>query len=897
MKEKTDTIMLHFLHNVLFRRFKPFILFLFFCFLLIQSGNDAIAQEECGDYTLNEARKFYQTGLFIEVVNSLEPCIKDGFNDNQKVQAYRLLSMTYIAEDYTQKAYEASILLLKINPNYEPSLFDPPQYIQMINNIKLSGAALQVTSVSKKAENLHEAPATVMVITEEDIMKRGYTDLTSLFHDLPGFDISTTYSATFSNIYQRGYRSNNTDRTLFLIDGIEENDLWTNIAMVSRQYPITNIKRVEVIYGPASTMYGANAFVGVINVITKTPEELTKNTPISVIADLGIGSYNTKYADITVAGRKKNISFSASVKRFYSTEMDLSGYEEFDYNPADYDKVDYSSLLSVYDDPISFINDSNFASSSMYYDIITDANHDTIAAELNATGQQAAADLDKNALSETVNGAPVKYSNLSDHWLFYGKLKISDFTLGYQFWRYNQGSTNYFNDNKQAGSDNGGAWVPKQTFFYVKYETEINEKLFLMNLLQYKTTIVDDGTCSVFLSNYSNSSLSANHFIQDKQAFWTSLRLYQVSSQVRNEFKLIYNHTKKFGIVGGIELRSSNLQGDYRMLINPSSGQNVIEDGGSSGDNLPGGNNFTIFDLGAYVQGTYNYKDLLRLTLGGRYDYNRIRVNDGYGSIFNPRIAAVLTPGNFIFKFIYARAFQNASNWTKYSLNPQRQLNNPTLKPEEVNNFELCAGYKFAKYSFFDVVFYSSKYNGAVGTGYAKLPDGSITGQNQAIGQLNIYGLQSTFTYQHDNFSFYANYTYTQPEENILVAGEPTDDYQRLGDISDHRINLGGNILFFDHLNINLRLNYFSQRPVGEGTSVPSNPGNFPAHTIVNGAISYFNIIKGHNGQLILNNIFNTEYSDPGIRSADGNAYSYRTPQKGSNFMIRLYYNLNYKRN
>lgn len=874
----------------------PYISIFVFFILLLCLNTVTYSQEKCGDYTLNEARKYYETGQFIKVINTLSPCIDRGFDNNQRVQAYRLLSMTYVAVDSTKKAYNAGISLLRINPNYEPSLFDPPQYIQIINNIKLSGSALQVTSVSKKAENLFEAPATVMVLTEEDFMKRGYTDLTQIFYDLPGFDVSTTYGATFSNIYQRGYRSNNTDRTLFLVDGVEENDLWSNIAYLSRQYPITNIKRVEIIYGPASTMYGANAFVGVINVITKTPEELTSNTPFSVVADVGIGSYNTRYADITIAGRKKKVSFSNTIKHFYSTEMDLSGYPEYDYNPAYYDLVDYSSLLSVYDDPESFINDSNFASSSMYYDIITDVNQDTIGVELNEAGEQAAAELDKSALNKTVNGAPIGYSNLSVHWLFSGKFKVSDFTLGYQFWRYKQGGTNYFNDNKQAGADNGQVWIPKQTFLYVKYETEINDRLSLMNLLQYRQTIVDDGSKSVFLSNYSNKALSAYSFISNVEPRWISLYLYQISNQIRDEFKVLYTPSKNFDLVGGLEIRNSNLQGDYRNIADPGDDENVIEDGSSSGDNLPGGNNFIIYDIGLYAQGTYNFNDILKLTLGGRFDYNRIRVNDGYGSIFNPRIATVFTPGNFIFKFIYASAFQNASNWTKFSLNPQRLLNNPTLKPEEVNNFELCAGYKITDYSYFDIAFYHSKYNGAVGTAQVKLPSGIITGQNQAIGELKIYGIQSSLNYQFKNYSLYANYTYTHPEENILKNGIPTDEYQRLGDISAHNLNLGGNIMFFDHLNINLRLNYFSERPVGEGTSVPANPGNFPAHAIVNGAITYCNIIKGLNAQLILNNIFNTEYFDPGIRSADGVAYAYRTPQKGSNFMFRLFFDMNYKR-
>ena len=124
--------------------------------------------------------------------------------------------------------------------------------------------------MSKKAENVLKAPATVIIITEEEIINRGYIDVEQVFHDLPGFDISKGQGANYSNLYQRGYRSIMTDRTLLLVDGVEQNDLVSDNAQISRQYPLSNIKRIEVIYGPASTMYGANAFVGVVNIVTKT---------------------------------------------------------------------------------------------------------------------------------------------------------------------------------------------------------------------------------------------------------------------------------------------------------------------------------------------------------------------------------------------------------------------------------------------------------------------------------------------------------------------------------------------------------------------------------------------------------------------------------------------------
>ena len=70
---------------------------------------------------------------------------------------------------------------------------------------------VKISSVSKNAENILETPQTVIVITKEQIKCRAYVDLEQLFHDLPGFDISRGNGTQYSQIYQRGYRSNNTE--------------------------------------------------------------------------------------------------------------------------------------------------------------------------------------------------------------------------------------------------------------------------------------------------------------------------------------------------------------------------------------------------------------------------------------------------------------------------------------------------------------------------------------------------------------------------------------------------------------------------------------------------------------------------------------------------------------
>ena len=878
------------------------ILFLFIAmFISLQSRS-----QECDDNVLNEAQKKYDIGLFSEVQKMLQPCMENGFSSKQLIQAYRLMSVSNLAIDSTNVAISFANKLIKLKPDFDAELFGPPKFEKIINDIKQAGSSIQIISVSKRAENLYEAPATVLVISREDIMNRGYIDLEQVFSDLPGFDVSRTFGPTYSNIYQRGYRSNNTDRTLFLVDGVEENDLWSNISYWSRQFPVSNVERVEVLYGPASTMYGANALVGVVNVITRDPDQLAGKKNVGVKVNTGLGSFNTKYLDMTVAAKKNNVSFSTTIKRFSSSEQNLSGYPEFNYDPADYNSTDYASFLSVNSGAAGFVKTNHIAADNPYFTINRDQNGDTVSVGLTEAGANAARNFDKAALSEKLNGNSLKYSNISDHWYFNGKIKMKNLQMGYEFWKTQSGGTNYYNDNNEAGSNNGSTWGPKQSFFYMKYDNNVSDKVNLMNFSEYRITEVADNSKAVYLLNYSNGSFGSADLAANASPFWVTEYYYQISRQFRNEFKMTYNPNSLLNIVSGMEVRNSSIQGDYRTatyigndlvapdkvpnaLLNPGS---VIEIGRSSGDAIRGGNDFSIYDLGAYAQGTLKFKDIYKFTVGGRYDYNKIRVTGGFGSQFNPRVALVVTPGKFIFKAVYASAFQNASNWTKFSTNTARKVNNPNLTPEKVSNIDLSVAYRFTKNIYADLVYYNSQFNGVVGTGIVKLPGGTSTGQNQAIGALKIQGLQSNVTIKLNQYSIYANFTYTDPKNNILKSVTLTNNYQRIGDISSFHFNAGVNATYFEHLNVNLRMNYIGERPVGSGTSVAANPGKFPAFTLFNGSLMYKEILPGLNAQLIVNNLLDKQYSDPGIRSADGGFYSYRTPQRGRNFLIRLIYEL-----
>lgn len=128
-----------------------------------------------------------------------------------------------------------------------------------------------VTSASKKAQRVIDAPATVRVITDEQIRERGYLTLEQALADLPGIQFRNPMSLN-SYVFIRGVPNQN-NLALVLVDGLEINELNSGGFYGGGQYNLSNVKRIEVVYGPASALYGTNAMSGVINIVTKDPED------------------------------------------------------------------------------------------------------------------------------------------------------------------------------------------------------------------------------------------------------------------------------------------------------------------------------------------------------------------------------------------------------------------------------------------------------------------------------------------------------------------------------------------------------------------------------------------------------------------------------------------------
>lgn len=187
-----------------------------------------------------------------------------------------------------------------------------------------------VTTASRLPQTAAEAPSTVIVITKEQIYERGYNNLLDVLEDLPDVDVQNKSAQEYYNqIAVRG----NTGKDKFIImrDGYKI-DSPTNepIVPIAENFPLFNARQVEVILGPASALYGADAFMGVINIITEDAEEVG-----GWEASAAAGSNEYYYGHLRYGGRlSENVKLTAGGHWHRSDNADLTKYYD-EYAPTD----------------------------------------------------------------------------------------------------------------------------------------------------------------------------------------------------------------------------------------------------------------------------------------------------------------------------------------------------------------------------------------------------------------------------------------------------------------------------------------------------------------------------------------------------------------------------------
>lgn len=125
-----------------------------------------------------------------------------------------------------------------------------------------------VTTASKIEEKATDAPATVLVITAQDIKLRGYSNLKDVLRDLPGMETVEGYYTEIATLVPvRGISGNN--KIIVLVNGMRVNPPGGEFFPFGSDFSVRDAEQVEVIYGPGSTLYGQDAISAVINVKTR----------------------------------------------------------------------------------------------------------------------------------------------------------------------------------------------------------------------------------------------------------------------------------------------------------------------------------------------------------------------------------------------------------------------------------------------------------------------------------------------------------------------------------------------------------------------------------------------------------------------------------------------------
>jgi len=919
------------------------VLSLFLFFLLLSSTSVFAQNGVCTVTTVELSRDNYEVGDFASVKKNLEACVQaQGFENLTDLNnARELLALTAIVED---RMVDAKILIEQIvraNSNFT-SYNRNVVFEEIFDEIKRENVGVTVSSVSKKPEDLNTAPATVKLVTHEEIMDRGYKDIVDLLSDMPGFDISKTFSTLYANINQLGFRQENTERTLFMVDGVEENDIWLNWAYISRQFPLSNVKAVEILYGPSSTMYGPRAFIGAINIITYLPKEIPKDSmmkgkvssekssPFYAYGNMEGGDFRTAAGDLTMGIRGKSAAFQVTGRYFRSDEHDLSSEEFYNYSPDDinhlvYTKMNMAGRAGSYTFE-EYLTRFKLPQTHPYYTLTK--NSQGLITNMNITpeGINAARRLDSIAYAGPVNGVPIGYSNHSENYYVSAKLTIDNFLLGVRHWKLEEGF-GFNQDIDVAGSRNGSVWAPTNTTIYGLYDKEINSKISISNLTSFASHNLakesnkvnffafGDPRANLHFAHLLNptellprrtNGLEVNQFGTETFATtsntmirngWRNRYFYYEGQQFRNEARFFYEGNK-LKVSSGIDFRTTLTQGDFQLYMDFNTNHpnaqsyrdmqdtvSLAREKGIVLKQAEGSNMYSILDIGFFNQATLKLGDKFFISGGNRIDYNRIRKTEGFGLVMSPRFSAIYNTEYTTFKLNYSKGLQNVSNYTKYSTGGGRTPN-PNLKTEAINFINLeYLGHIANGQIGWDVNVFVHQIDGAVAVGTLN----KIKRYYNA-GEYSTFGLMSGFYYKPTNKSWniQINHSFVNPEQTKSTFRE-LEKPVRIGDIAAHRVNLSitkkTDLGFITNV-LNLRANYVSARPIGEGTTQASNvglgdgSGEIPAYLLVNGNIAFkakmipflrldLGIENILNKNILDNN--NPEYYHPGAREAEAN--------------------------
>jgi len=190
----------------------------------------------------------------------------------------------------------------------------------------------QITIATKQNQTIYSSPSSVYVVDRQQLESMGIQSLQTLLNYVPGFQSTRDVEqGTANRISARGRSTALSESVLVQIDGQPINDLYTGgISIINRLLDLGNVDHIEIIRGPGSALYGSNAFLGVINIVTLS------------------GHNEVKLAISNPNGVSSMLSYSKALPEEQSIDLYLS---LFDNQGDDYHITDLYGISEKVRDP------------------------------------------------------------------------------------------------------------------------------------------------------------------------------------------------------------------------------------------------------------------------------------------------------------------------------------------------------------------------------------------------------------------------------------------------------------------------------------------------------------------------------------------------------------------
>lgn len=557
---------------------------------------------------------------------------------------------------------------------------------------------------------IHKAPSVATVITAKQIESMGAMTVSEALESVPGLHI---YPSPFNRLNTsfsiRGIHTDQNPQILFLINGMPVREEYTGARPQTFRMPVHSVSRIEVIRGPGSAIYGADAYAGVINVITKELTEIESHT------------YGASYGSFNSANFWYQNSFEIGDANFgFSVETLKSD--------GDNKRVLARDLQSIFDDVIGTSASKAPGPLNTNYNIVDirlAGAINNIKANLwywdnddAGVGAGAGQALDPTGRQNTT----IYQFDLHYDW------QISSWEASAQYSFYKMKDKAQF------------SVLPENTLVPIGADGNLNlASPFGMGLFV-------DG----FLGNpQPTETLNALDF----SFLSTDLEEHKVRIGAGfSQRKLTAREEKNFG-PGVIDI--------VTMSELFSMGQFMIIDGSLTDvSNTPYIFVKDVNRKNTYlsIQDQWQFANDWELTAGIRYDYY-----DDFGSTVNPRMALVWEMNqSTTSKLLYGRAFRAPAFDTLYAINNPVGIGNPDLKPETIDTLELTFNQYLQNNINWSVNLFRYESNNLI---EFIADENATTTTAQNAKKQQGYGFETEFSWKYSDSSLSLNYSWQHSED------------------------------------------------------------------------------------------------------------------------------------